>query len=94
MDNLNINSQNNVLTDNFLNLIQSNILILKQKKKVLLQYILKISDYPSTNLSVNSSNQFIEFLSFSTKRDLLSFSTSFLILESIALFITVAKSAP
>ena len=71
MDNLNINSQNNVLTDNFLNLIQSNILILKQKKKVLLQYILKISDYPSTNLSVNSSNQFIEFLSFIKEKILL-----------------------
>ena len=49
--------------DNFLNLISLNISILEKQKKILLQYILKISDYPSTNLSMESSNQLIEFLS-------------------------------
>lgn len=71
MDNLNINLQNNILIDNFFKLIHSNILILEQKKKFLLQYILKISEYPSTNLSIDSSNQFIEFLSVIKEKILL-----------------------
>lgn len=49
--------------DNFLTLLNSNILILEKQKKILLQYILKISDAPSTNLSMEASNQLIEFLS-------------------------------
>ena len=49
--------------DNFLNLMHLNISILEKQKKFLLQYVLKISDYPSTNLSINSSNKFVEFLS-------------------------------
>ena len=49
--------------DNFLDLMHLNISILEKQKKILLQYVLKISDYPSTNLSINSSNKFIEFLS-------------------------------
>lgn len=49
--------------DNFLNLMHLNISILEKQKKILLQYVLKISDYPSTNLSINSSNKFVEFLS-------------------------------
>ena len=52
-----------VLIENFSNLINSTVLILEKQKKILLQYILKISDYPSANLSIDSSNQLIEFLS-------------------------------
>ena len=68
MDNSNINLQNNglkldILADNFSLLIHSNISILEKQKKILLQYVLKISDFPSTNLSINSSNELIEFLS-------------------------------
>ena len=68
MDNSNINLQNNglkldILADNFSLLIHSNISILEKQKKILLQYVLKISDFPSTNLSINSSNKLIEFLS-------------------------------
>ena len=57
--------------DNFLNLLNSNILILEKQKKILLQYILKISDYPSTNLSTEASNQLIDFLSILKEKILL-----------------------
>ena len=52
-----------VFIENFSKLINSTLLILEKQKKILLQYILKISDYPSANLSMDSSNQLIEFLS-------------------------------
>ena len=52
----------NEIIKNFLNIINSNILILKKQKKILLQYILKISDYPSDILSTDSATQLIKFL--------------------------------
>lgn len=52
-----------VFIENFSKLINSTLLILEKQKKILLQYILKISDYPSANLSMDSSNELIEFLS-------------------------------
>ena len=49
--------------NNFFNLINSNISILEKQKKILLQYVLKISDCPTTSLSTDSSDELIEFLS-------------------------------
>ena len=53
----------NNFINTFSNLLKANLFVLKKQKKILLQYVQQISDYPIPIPSVDSSNQLINFLS-------------------------------
>lgn len=62
MDILNDNIEKNNILTNFSNIINANVTILKKQKSEVLQYILKISDYPSDISSANYSSHLVDFL--------------------------------
>lgn len=62
MDTLNDNIEKNKILTSFSNTINAYIAILEKQKSEILQYILKISDYPSDALSADYSSQLVNFL--------------------------------
>ena len=64
-----MNETNNTLSNNIFNtnfykkLTEKHILILEKQKKILLQYILKIADFPTETMNINSSDRLVNFLS-------------------------------
>ena len=64
-----MNETNNTLSNNIFNtnfykkLTEKHILILEKQKKILLQYILKIADFPTETININSSDRLVNFLS-------------------------------
>ena len=62
MDTLNNNIEINEILTNFSNIINTYITILERQKSEILQYILKISDYPSDVSSTDYVSQLVDFL--------------------------------
>lgn len=62
MDTLNDNIEKNKILTSFSNTINAYIAILEKQKSGILQYILKISDYPSDVSSADYSSQLVNFL--------------------------------
>ena len=62
MDTLNDNIEKNKILTSFSNTINASLTILKKQKSEILQYILKISDYPSDVSFAAYSSQLVDFL--------------------------------
>lgn len=62
MDTLNDNIEKNKILTSFSNTINASVTILEKQKSEILQYILKISDYPSDVSFADYSSQLVDFL--------------------------------